>query len=92
METMEQHVQKLMKRCQVGVGGKNALDDAHDIMAECYGTLGVLLADKLRIDWLADVNNRIGTVQLPREIVEANVHSLRAAIDAAMKLHAPSNV
>ena len=34
--------QRLMKRCQVGVGGRNALDEAHSIMAECYGTLGRL--------------------------------------------------
>lgn len=33
-------VDKLMKRCQIGVGGRHALDNAHDIMAECYGTLG----------------------------------------------------
>ena len=32
-----------MKRCQIGVGGMRALDDAHDIMAECYGTLGALM-------------------------------------------------
>lgn len=32
-----------MKRCQIGCGGKNALDDAHDILAECYGTIGRLL-------------------------------------------------
>jgi len=43
-----------------------------------------LAADKLRLDWLADPNNYIGNVQLPREIVERNAHSLRAAIDAAM--------
>jgi len=44
--------------------------------------------DTWRIDWLADTRNTIGNVQLPREIVEANVHSLRAAIDAAMAANA----
>lgn len=39
MATTEE-VERLMKRCQIGVGGRNALDTAHDIMAECYGTLG----------------------------------------------------
>lgn len=38
-------IARLMKRCQIGVGGRNAIDDAHDIMAECYGTLGKLSAD-----------------------------------------------
>lgn len=36
-------IEKLMERCQIGVGGRNALGTAHDIMAECYGTLGALL-------------------------------------------------
>jgi len=39
-------VADLMKRCQRGVGGRNALNDAHDIMAECYGTLGRLEAER----------------------------------------------
>ena len=36
-------VDALMKRCQIGVGGRHALDNAHSIMAECYGTLGALM-------------------------------------------------
>lgn len=35
-------VEALMKRCQIGVGGRHAIDNAHDIMAECYGMLGLL--------------------------------------------------
>ncbi len=42
-----------------------------------------LRADADRIDWLADVNNSVGSVVLPREIVESNISSLRQAIDAA---------
>jgi hypothetical protein len=33
----------------VGVGGKNALNDAHDIMAECFGVIGALLAERDRL-------------------------------------------
>ena len=54
-------------------------------------TLSALLAeraelkrDALRIDWLASASNQIGNVQLPKEIVMGNIHSLRDAIDAAM--------
>lgn len=36
-------VEALMKRCQIGVGGRHALDAAHEIMADCYGTLGLLM-------------------------------------------------
>ena len=38
-------VDRLMKRCQIGVGGRRALDDAHSIMADCYGTLGALMME-----------------------------------------------
>lgn len=47
-----------------------------------------LLKDKARIDWLADVNQNIGNVILPRDIVERNVHGLRSAIDEAMEMQA----
>ena len=42
------------------------------------------MADKRRLDWLADPKNSVGQVMLPREIVERNIHSLRDAIDEAM--------
>ena len=45
-----------------------------------------LIADKARIDWLADVNQSIGNVQLPAECVTMHLESLRGAIDAAMAL------
>ncbi len=41
-------VERLMKRCQIGVGGRHALDDAHSIMAACYGTLGLLM---MCVEW-----------------------------------------
>ncbi len=43
-----------------------------------------LLKDKARLDWLADVDNTIGNVSLPADIVERNLGSLRSAIDAAV--------
>ena len=43
-----------------------------------------LLKDKARIDWLADPAQNIGDLILPRDIVERNLHSMRAAIDEAM--------
>jgi len=36
-------IEALMKRCQIGVGGRHALENAHSIMADCYGTLGLLM-------------------------------------------------
>ena len=41
-------------------------------------------ADTRRLDWLADPDNTLGSVTLPREIVERNIPSLRDAIDEAM--------
>ena len=39
-------VERLMKQCQIGVGGKDALNKAHNIMADCYGTLGALARER----------------------------------------------
>ena len=41
-----QYAERLMKRCQIGVGGRNALEDAHSIMADCYGTIGSLVSER----------------------------------------------
>ena len=49
------------------------------------GQVQALKRDKERLDWLADVNNTICTVLLPRDIVYRNLHSLRDAIDDAME-------
>lgn len=42
--------------------------------------------DTVRLDWLADKNNNMGSVLLPRECVEKHLDSMRDAIDAAMQL------
>lgn len=59
-----------------------------DGIAELQRENAELKRDKARLDWLADVNNTIGNVSLPRDIVERNLHSLRAAIDEAMEMQA----
>ena len=41
--------ERVMKRCQIGVGGRGALDTAHDIMAECYGMIGALVQERDRL-------------------------------------------
>ena len=55
-----------------------------DGIAETQKELNDLRKDKARLDWLADVDNTIGNVQLPRDIVERNLGSLRDGIDEAM--------
>ena len=55
-----------------------------DGIAELQSENIELLKDKARLDWLADVNNNIGSVLLPRDIVERNLGSLRDGIDEAM--------
>ena len=42
----------LMKRCQVGCGGRGALDNAHSILADCYGTIGFLDSEVKRLKQL----------------------------------------
>lgn len=44
--------------------------------------------DTVRLDWLADPANKIGSVILPTECVERHLDSLRDAIDAAMQIQA----
>ncbi|WP_288094428.1 hypothetical protein [Thiomonas sp.] len=44
-----------------------------------------LRADAARLDWLSDPDNPVGNVQLPTHCVTANLHSLRDAIDMAMR-------
>ena len=49
MNITTKDVEALMKRCQIGVGGRHALDNAHDILAECYRTLGALVQERDRL-------------------------------------------
>ena len=79
-------IDRLMKRCQVGVGGRHALDNAHDIMAECYGTLGRQQMEIDRLRWaLTDVLkvatswNLFSTTTLDRNTPSSTTLRLRAA-------------
>ena len=38
----KEEAEKLMKKCQIGVGGHNVYQDCHDLLAECYGAIGAL--------------------------------------------------
>jgi hypothetical protein len=41
MSQEQQEIEQLMKKCQRGVGNyPNALDDANNLLSECYGLLG----------------------------------------------------
>lgn len=59
-----------------------------DGIAELQRENAELQKDKARLDWLADVNNTIGNVTLPPDIVKRNFRSMRAAIDEAMGMQA----
>ena len=48
--------------------------------------------DTVRLDWLADPANKIGSVILPTECVERHLDSMRDAIDAAMRIQAAEAV
>lgn len=53
-------------------------------IAELQRENAELQKDKARLDWLADANQSIGMVMLPRHIVEKNLDGLRHGIDMAM--------
>lgn len=54
-----------------------------DGIAELQNENIELLKDKARLDWLGDVDNKLGGVILPRYIAERSL-SMRDAIDEAM--------
>tara|TARA_R110001606_G_scaffold385158_1_gene548538 strand:- start:33842 stop:34081 length:240 start_codon:yes stop_codon:yes gene_type:complete len=58
----------------------------HNRIEDMEQEITELKKDKVRIDWLSDVKNNIGNVQLPTECVLNNIHSLRGAIDEAMTI------
>lgn len=65
------------------------LNGSKALQAECEklrkdADMKELLKDKARLDWLADVNQTVGSVLLPTDIVERNLSSLRDALDEAM--------
>lgn len=57
---------------------------ALEIIDRLTGEVEALRQDAVRLDWLADPANTVGQVLLPTPCVEANLGSLRGAIDAAM--------
>lgn len=58
------------------------IDPNNDCIA-LHPRLKAALEDAGRLDWLADVNNEIAQVLLPKACVEAHPESPRAAIDMA---------
>lgn len=67
-------VDALMKRCQVGVGGRHALDNAHSIMADCYRTLGALAAE---LEAMHDMRR-----ELQRQIATLHERCARSGVEA----------
>ena len=43
-EITRERIEALMKRCQIGVGPRQ-MNEAHDIMSDCYGTLGAMMSE-----------------------------------------------
>lgn len=82
-------VDRLMKRCQIGVGPRQ-MGEAHDIMAECYGTLGALMLTVERyaaaLDWIE------GATAATPGLTEAQLGRALAAIGrkAGGELRAPN--
>jgi len=51
--------EQVMKKCQIGYGGRIALNDCHDLLPECYGTIGRML------QWIEDEGERTDTCTKP---------------------------
>ena len=61
------------------------IDDAEPELVGSEDLEYVPHPDTVRLDWLADPANKIGSVLLPTECVDQHLDSLRDAIDAAMR-------
>jgi len=48
-------VERLMKKCQIGIHCRASLDDANDLLAECYGTIGRLHEESVIYGYMADM-------------------------------------
>lgn len=56
MTVTTEAAERLMKRCQIGVRySQNNWEEAHDIMAACYGTIGALVQERDRMKGEAEV-------------------------------------
>ena len=64
------------------------IDDAEPELVGSEDLEYVPHPDTVRLDWLADPANKIGSVMLPTECVERHLDSMRDAIDAAMQMQA----
>lgn len=74
-------VELLMKRCQRGVGGFGALNEAHDIMAECYGMLGKIDSENKRMrEALQSIYDQCPNPDLSH--IDYRVHACRFAEQA----------
>jgi hypothetical protein len=74
-------VQALMKRCQRGFdAGKRGYQEGHSILADCYGTLGALLAERDALRAAADTND-VGFID--RMLTE--IQSLRVRLNSLLQ-------
>lgn len=62
---------------------------AAQLLKAALNQLEAQAQDTQRLDWLARMDNNRGHVLLPRACIEANLHSMRAAIDMAMATETP---
>lgn len=91
-----QAVERLMKRCQIGVGGRNAVDTANEILAECYGTLGRLLIDAVAFEAIMRtvackeqfVGERWAEANYPMSRVKVPIYEWRIRSDQGPNLRA----
>ncbi len=82
-------IERLMKRCQIGVDRRHAPDEAHDIMldimAECYGTLGAMWIEIEKLKAQLWHMRATAAASVSRDLYDAHTEELRAALDVLEK-------
>jgi hypothetical protein len=79
-------IEALQHQCAIGVGGRNALADANDLLAYCYAALGRLLVDRKQLGqaliWIAEIHakDQNGEYEPPDWLREALITARQARV------------
>ena len=92
MTVTTEAAERLMKRCQIGVRySQKNWEEAHDIMAACYGTIGALVQERDRLKGEAEVlrgllreaDAALALIEVDDSDEAERMRDLRTRIDAA---------
>lgn len=79
-----EYAEKLMKRCQIGTRNYN---EANDLHAECYGTIGALVQER---DTLQKLLNEAAADPKMREMMRTELRSFEIQLGIRSNVQIPN--